>query len=346
MSKAKRIIVMKISMKNTIQGLMAIAVGSWIPSLWAQAVSEDLVKKQEMVQKLFASVPLLPQNMRPFETLSFRYIEEKSTDNGLRWTVVKKGKVIFDIKKGHLKIVNWKFNPQNNLVEFEKNLRYKDKLYVYQYSFKGNSSFLEKNFDIKEDWDCDFFQISRCDNIQELYYIIMDIEWLSFWICKGETNLLIQDALGNKMLFDDLIDISFNDSSDEISLDYWTSRFTISKSRGVVTKKRGSAVQRTADRFISKKGLPIPLVINIDYPWSKSGSLLATRYRVTVDEKTLRINEQLEPSEFTITVPAGTRVSDAIKNKSYTLTAPLDTLDHTDSIKRLDAMLEEARKAK
>ena len=264
---------MKIFIRNTIQALTTIAVGAWIPCLCAQPAAEDLVKKQEMVQKLFASVPLLPQNMRPFETLSFRYIREESTDNGVRWIVVKKSKVIFDIKKGYLKTVDLTFNPGNNRIEIGKNLRYKDKLYVYQYSFKGDSSFLEKNFDISEDWDCDFLGISRCDNIQDISYITMRIDWLNFWECKTETGLRLQDVLTNKIQLDDLGEIRFDESSDEIMLEYWMDIFTVSKSKGILTKKilapftkdwKNGSVQFLANSYISKKGLPIPLVIDIN----------------------------------------------------------------------------------
>ena len=132
--------------------------------------------------------------------------------------------------------------------------------------------------------------------------------------------------------------------------------FIVNKTTGTVVKKlaipytldgKNTRIRYVAERFVNIKGTPIPLVIAVDFPNEKPGSRLAkTRYRTTVDEKTLRINEQLEPSEFSITVPAGTVVADAIKQKHYTLTAPLETLDHTDSIKRLDAMLEEARKNK
>lgn len=306
------------------------------PRLHAEEIEEkplSLEQKQEMVQKLFASVPLLPQNLRPFETLAFDYIKEKSTDNGMSWTVVKQGNVIFDVKKGHLKKTLRSHDQEENRIDYETILRYKDKLYVRDGS--------------------DRVEISRCDHIRGIHTRIMDIEWWGFWEADNETNHLINDLLSNKVLSDGIEKVIYREGSDEIAIQANFFRFIVNKKTGIIVKKliapftldgEKGFVKFIPDRFVRIKGMPVPLVIEVTYPLELPESALSkTRYRTTVDEKTLRINEELEPSEFSITFKAGTQIADAIQQKTYTLSAPLNTLDHTDSVTHLDAMLKKAR---
>ena len=191
------------------------------PRLQAEETEEkslSLEEKQEMVQKLFASVPLLPQNMRPFETLSFRYIEEKSTDNGVSWTVMKKGRVVFDVKKGHLKWFLLTHKSKENRISFEGILRHKDKLYMSNDSIEYNPAYMGRNFDIEEDWSCHLLQISRCDHIRDISAFIMKIGWWEFWEVDNETNYLINDLLSNKMLFDNIEEVIYREGSDEVAI--------------------------------------------------------------------------------------------------------------------------------
>ena len=348
---------MKRSIPNKILPLTVLACGLWTSCLWAQPAPEDLAKKREKVQKLFASVPLLPQNMRPMETLAFSCIQEESTDNGVSWTVVKKSKVAFDVRKGHLKLTEWRYDPERKGINYRKHVRFKDKLYQSKQNFGNFDSFQERSHSFPENWGkCRFVYITQCDSIRDINRLIMNIDWRRFWETNTETNQLISDVISNQSLRDEIGDIILKDASDEVMIAEGSSLFVVNKRMGTVVRRlvapytldgKLGSVKYTADRFVSIKGVPIPLVVTASFPCNEPGSpLLKTLIRMSVDEKTLRINEEIPPSEFHITVEAGTEVWDGIKQKQYVLTAPLETLDHSDSIKHLDAMLEEARKAK
>ena len=334
------------------------------PRLRAEDDEEDYEKHisveevQARIKKLFEASPKLKQNMRPIRTISYRYYIEESRDDGREWVVTRQSRVTIDLNKGNLNIAAWVYNKNSEVFDFEKNVLYNGRRYHYRTSGGSLSERPENPFEFNEKISrYESFGMADGYDLTKLHFLEMRAYWWNFTQSSSYTYAVhrLADSLTDKDLMTSIKDIILDYSPDEARIDTWEGCYVISKSRGVITKELGyrlfdggrrGSTETVTKNFITKNGITVPLVLETSHPGAKPGDYSYKRHsRVIVDEKTLRINEELLPSEFSISARPGTRVSDGVKNKNYTLSAPFESFDIKDSVAHLDAMLKKAREA-
>ncbi len=274
-------------------------------------------------------ISLLRQNLRPFDTLSLKYTEEKSTD-GKNWTLVSLNKVQWDVKDDVLKRSSLlKIDSDTTL--FKQFSVANGKLVVLQ----GNVSNTERNLCIDPSKLIDPVSSIQTTRIEASVRTGIDL-WFFYYYDPKKTLL---DLFNSKDARSSSTGITVN--NDEITVPaFGVRRYVISSSKGMVVKILEGEIGddsngMVADEFSLKNGWLFPTTI-----LTKENGIYVRRQKIDVNS--IEVNKSYSPGDFFLTIPKGATVYDDIKGIDFQAPHPISSLD----IKEIEgALLEIIKRA-
>ena len=289
---------------------------------------------------LFRSVPNLAQNIRPFDTIGFRYSIETSED-GVTWKTRSKRQVKWDVRNRIFIITETALDWNTDVQNYRQFSNLDGKVTVFGGRIKRDPLFsLEPEKVINGSAQISLFNSSilEQDTVFSFYYY-------------GEESERVSNILFDKRLRDSLIIQEIQNKNEiEIELGYYV--FVIDRKLGTISKKisRGwgeddkphDNLTYIAENFIDKGGWMFPLRFRcISTP---DGGKAVYLSRIMIEKGSLEINEKYTASDFFVKIPAGTLVIDNINKLKFRADRAMNALDAEIVEKQLLLLIERSKK--
>jgi hypothetical protein len=285
---------------------------------------------------LFQEIPLLKQNLRPFETISLHVVCEERAKEAVSWTLEEEKTVRWNLKTQSFW---WKcFKPKQKtryISVFNRNR---------QMSYIGNVLPSASKTEDPASWirpygviqvaPDDIFSTSRLDFVWFFY---------DFHIPIGTSDIIPAPLLTDREFLNSKI-IKTDDPTVICIRIHELKRMLINRNTGMITKiiwgreengkfTEGSSMEVTEFASVSGWYFPISILTK-----SSEGER-----RQRIDVKSLKINEPLPASDFVVTIPSGTQILDHIKGATYVTGRPITSADISDIETQLRSLVKKAQ---
>jgi hypothetical protein len=285
----------------------------------------------------------LQQANRPFSTLSVSYDVEESRDNGHRWELVEKVRLLWDVENRKYHFVRDKMKPNKN------------ETYAREYYCdEGKWTIVFAGRDVKST------SITITDAGLVPFYFPFS------YCCKFDSYLL--NKFDNSVLFSDVRNIGDmnvkGEDSDTITIVrlteskkkgvYSEDAFTFQKATGLLAKKVTNVVNEKGVELskLNEYAVPKGEYYNVNESFfpkciifkqydraSKSSMLVKFTF-----SKDIKINEKIPQHKFRPTLPIGSHVLNTFENRTYIVTEKTDLTEEEIMGKQLDELFERATK--
>jgi hypothetical protein len=306
-----------------------------------QHLNSGAPKTEISIAQCAQRIPLLIQNLREIDSISFAYTEEISDNRGITWRRDKQIHFIADIKNKMYKKteVIYPTSPQQNLKYME--IVNVDGKFI---NFHGEIDRKEKIV----------FQPQKLNNLQGAIQhgvgnITLETPFLFFYFFNNG-NTRINEIFTNPKAFS-AIKIRESNLGKNVSIHAGGVRFDFDSATGLLSKRVDEAyltakVARDhfimqADEYIEQNGWFFPKTLIRKY----GDSIPDKRaYRTTIQSESFEINKKYVLSDFSVVIPAGTYVYDEIKNAYQKIERPMSSMDIKSISKQLEDIIERSRK--
>ena len=182
---------------------------------------------------LLNSVPRVLQNIRPFDTISFRYFLEETKD-GVTWIKLLRREVKLDTHSGLFMITEVSAdNPQQGTLSFNQFSNLGGKMTIFGGKIKEDSA-----FSLQPATVIDAF--ARLSNSSTSFLGNDPVLWFYY---DANESVRVSNIMFDKTLRDS-ISIQETANKDEIAMEFDTYTFIIDKKLGVISKKVLRVVER------------------------------------------------------------------------------------------------------
>lgn len=317
-------------------------------------------KQQTMQSKLMEAVPLLLQNIRPYENISFTYLVEISEDGGRTWKPRTKNKLLLDLpqkrflfrqlmqEETNLSSSGSGTNKNISLAFFASSFQ-NEKRTDYRGTVLGQRNLLQLTTPAREIP----FKVKNASagmiNDTDIRGIMMSIPdamciWDFFFCEYGQSRHLseiFQDSVDSTNYFQ----IENAADAGEFAIKCGSNvRYIIDKKTGIV-KRKVSTHLTSIDKYLIKNGIFIPVSISMHWAKQRDGKqVYVPEMRISVNEESVKVNQVLSPEDFAIDIPAGTIITTG--GRFYRLELPVTSATLTNTERQLDLLIQEARKVK